>query len=88
MQLLSAGSRHRLTYMTAIKQLELVPIADYLAGELASETKHECLGGFVYAMAGAKNVQNRLAVNWLVAMGRQLQSKPCEPFNSDTKVRI
>jgi Uma2 family endonuclease len=74
--------------MTAAKQIELVAVADYLAGELASDTKHEYLGGYVYAMAGARNVHNRIAVNWLLALGQRLQGKPCETFNSDTKVRI
>ena len=74
--------------MTAAKRIELVSVADYLAGELVSETKHEYSGGYVYAMAGAKNVHNRIATSWLLAMGRRLQGKPCEPFNSDTKVRI
>jgi Uma2 family endonuclease len=74
--------------MTAAKQIELVSVADYLADELTSEIKHEYLGGHVYAMAGAKNVHNRIAVNWLSSMHAQLRGKPCEPFNSDTKVRI
>ncbi|HEY3395980.1 MAG TPA: Uma2 family endonuclease [Lacipirellulaceae bacterium] len=74
--------------MTAAKQIELVSVADYLAGELTSDTKHEYSGGYMYAMAGATNVHNRIATNWLLAMGRRLQGKPCEQFNSDTKVRI
>jgi Uma2 family endonuclease len=74
--------------MTAAKQIELVSVADYLAGELVSETKHEYSGGYVYAMAGAKNVHNRIAVALYGSFYAQLRGKPCEPFNSDTKVRI
>ena len=74
--------------MTAAKQIELVSVADYLAGELVSDIKHEYSGGYVYAMAGAKNIHNRIATNWLLALGQRLRGKPCEPFNSDTKVRI
>ena len=74
--------------MTALKHIELVSVEDYLAGELVSEVKHEYLGGYVFAMAGARNVHNRIAISWLLAIGRRLQGKPCEPFNSDTKVRI
>jgi Uma2 family endonuclease len=74
--------------MTAVKQIELVSVEDYLAGEIVSDVRHEYLGGFVYAMASAKNVHNRIATNWLLAIGRQLSGKPCEPFNSDTKIRI
>jgi len=74
--------------MTAAKQINLTTVADYLAGELASDTKHEYLGGYVYAMAGARNVHNRIAVALYGCLYAQLRGKPCEPFNSDTKVRI
>jgi Uma2 family endonuclease len=74
--------------MRAAKRIELVSVADYLAGELVSDVKHEYWGGYVYAMAGARNVHNRIATSWLLSIGRQLRGKSCEPFNSDTKVRV
>jgi Uma2 family endonuclease len=74
--------------MTAVKQIELVSVEDYLAGELTSDVKHEYLGGYVYAMAGARNVHNRIAGAILGSLYNQLRGKPCEPFNSDTKVRV
>jgi Uma2 family endonuclease len=74
--------------MTAAKQIELVSVDDYLAGELDSDIRHEYLGGFIYAMAGARNVHNRIAMAFLGSLHAQLRGKPCEPFNSDTKVRI
>ena len=74
--------------MSAAKQMELISVEDYLTGELDSEIRHEYLGGFVYAMAGARTVHNRIATNWLLAIGQKLRGKPCEPFNSDMKVRV
>jgi Uma2 family endonuclease len=74
--------------MTAAKQIEMVSVAEYLSGELGSDVKHEYSGGYLYAMAGASNLHNRIASNWLLAVGRQLEGKPCEAFNSDTKVRV
>jgi len=74
--------------MTAARPLELVSVDDYLAGELVSDVKHEYSGGYVYALAGARNIHNRVATNWALAVGQRLRGKPCEPFNSDTKVRI
>jgi Uma2 family endonuclease len=74
--------------MTAAQQIELVSVHDYLAGELVSDVRHEYSGGYVYAMAGAKNVHNRIAGAFYGSMHVQLRGKPCEPFNSDTKVRI
>ena len=74
--------------MSAAKQIELVSVADYLAGELAADVRHEYSGGYVYAMAGARTVHNRIATNLLVALGNRLRGNPCEPFNSDMKVRV
>jgi len=74
--------------MTALKQPESISIADYLAGEEVSDVKHEYLGGTVHAMAGANNRHNVISVNILALLHGLLRGKSCQPFNSDTKVRI
>jgi Uma2 family endonuclease len=74
--------------MSAAKKLKLVSVEDYLDGELDSPVKHEYLGGFVYAMAGARNVHNVIASNVLGALYMGLRGKRCRPFNSDTKIRL
>ncbi|MGI8981483.1 MAG: Uma2 family endonuclease [Pirellulaceae bacterium] len=74
--------------MSAVKKRELISVEDYLAGELRSQVKHEYLGGLAYAMAGARNAHNIIATNLIVALGARLKDKPCQPFNSDTKIRV
>jgi Uma2 family endonuclease len=74
--------------MTAAKQIELVSVDDYLAGELVSDIKHEYSAGYVYAMAGARTGHNRVAGNFFAAMHSRLRDGPCEPFTSDMKVRV
>src|ERR1700691_5404548 len=74
--------------MTAALKWNLVSVEDYLAGELDSPVKHEYLGGVVYAMAGARNLHNRIATNTLAALHFRLRGRTCQPFNSDTKVRV
>ena len=74
--------------MTAAPKLRQISVGDYLAGELISEIKHEYLGGYVYAMAGARNVHNRIATNVLGVLHGRLRGKSCQPYNSDTKIRI
>jgi Uma2 family endonuclease len=75
--------------MIALRQpSSLLKIDDYLAGEELSETKHEYLGGVVHAMAGASNRHNIIASNCLGSLVVRLRGKPCQPFNSDTKVRL
>jgi Uma2 family endonuclease len=74
--------------MTAVKKIEWVSVEDYLAAELVSEVKHEYTGGYVYAMAGARTVHNKLSVAFVSAAHFRLRGRPCQPFNSDMKVRI
>jgi Uma2 family endonuclease len=71
----------------ALKQSHL-SVADYLAGELTSDVKHEYLGGAVYAMAGAANTHNLVAVNIISGFRQRLRGHQCRTFNSDTKLRI
>jgi Uma2 family endonuclease len=74
--------------MTAALKWNLVSVEDYLAGELESPIKHEYLGGVVYAMAGARNLHNRIASSTLGKLDARLVRQPCQPYNSDTKIRI
>ncbi|MBM3996929.1 MAG: Uma2 family endonuclease [Planctomycetes bacterium] len=74
--------------MTAALKWSLVSVEDYLAGELGSPVKHEYLGGVVYAMAGARNLHNRIATNTLGSLYSRLRGRTCQPFNSDTKIRV
>jgi len=74
--------------MSTAKKLNLVPVQEYLAGELISPLKHEYLGGVVYAMAGAQNTHNIIAVNTIIALQTRLRGQKCRTFNSDTKIRI
>ncbi len=74
--------------MTTAKKLSLISVEEYLDGELKSPTKHEYLGGVLYAMAGASNVHNVIAGNTYAALHARLRGRPCRPFNSDTKIRL
>jgi Uma2 family endonuclease len=74
--------------MTAAKKLNLVSVADYLAGELVSPIKHEYLGGAVHAMAGARNVHNLIATNTTSSLHARLRGRKCRVYNSDTKIRV
>jgi Uma2 family endonuclease len=74
--------------MTVLRQPDSITVSDYLAGEEISDRKHEYLGGTVHAMAGATIRHNNIALNCLAALHGILRGKSCQPFNSDTKVRI
>jgi Uma2 family endonuclease len=76
-----------LSSMQAALNREFISVDDYLAGEEASEIKHEYVGGIVYAMAGASKEHNLIALNIYTAL-RQGLPAPCRAFVSDIKVRL
>jgi Uma2 family endonuclease len=74
--------------MSAVRKLNLVSVDEYLSGELLSPVKHEYLAGVVYAMAGARNAHNVISGNTYARLHARLHGRPCQPFNSDTKIRV
>ena len=60
---------------------------DYLAGESASEAKHEYIDGKVYAMAGASKNHQRLCSTLNRLFGNHLSGLPCDVYSSDIKVK-
>lgn len=74
--------------MTAARKLHRISVDDYLSGELVSPIKHEYVGGAVYAMAGARNVHNRIVGNTFGSLFVRLRGQRCQPYNSDTKIRV
>lgn len=74
--------------MSTALRLPLISVEDYLAGEQVSPVKHEYVGGYVYAMAGVRNVHGIIQANVIAALHTRLRGTPCRPFGSDTKIRI
>ncbi len=72
---------------TAPQKLPLTA-AEYLAGELVAQQKHEYVDGTAYAMSGASVRHNRIATNVTGTLHAQLPGQPCQVFNSDMKIRI
>lgn len=71
---------------------ELIPAPvtpeEYLAAEEKAETKHEYIGGVVYARAGGPYRHHLIATNATVSLGAQLRGSKCRVLNSDMKVRV
>src|SRR6266481_2841746 len=75
--------------MSAIAQSQpLLSVDEYLEGERFSDIRHEYVGGYVYAMAGASDDHNRIAGNIFSALHSRLSGKRCEPFINDMKLKI
>jgi len=76
-----------LTMEASAKSASLT-VEEYLAGEPASEVRHEYLGGTVYAMAGASVDHNTISLNLATSLRSHLRGKPCGAFMADVKVRL
>jgi Uma2 family endonuclease len=74
--------------MKAALKSDFVSVEDYLAGEEASDLKHEYIGGVVYAMAGVTKRHNLIAQNICQAFRQHLKGGPCSVFISDVKVQL
>ena len=67
---------------------DFISIAEYLQGELISNTKHEYLEGQVYAMAGASKNHQRIITNVVRTFSEHLKNTSCDTYASDIKIRI
>jgi Uma2 family endonuclease len=61
---------------------------DYLRGEETAASKHEFVGGEIYAMAGASERHNRIALNIAFHLRSATRGKPCRAFMADMKLRL
>jgi len=61
---------------------------DYLRQEAEAEIKHELVSGEAYAMAGASERHNRIALNIAYHLRTVTRGKACRAFMADMKLRI
>ncbi len=61
---------------------------DYIAAENAAKDKHEFVNGVIYAMAGATERHNTIALNLAAACHRARQGSGCRPFMGDMRLRL
>ncbi len=63
-------------------------VEDYLHGELVSGIKRQLIDGEVYAMGGASENHNLLALNIAGELRNHLKGSPCRTFIADMKVKV
>lgn len=63
-------------------------VAEYLAFERQSETKHEYYAGEIVAMAGASFEHNLIVGNTYASLHTQLRRRPCAVLPSDQRLRV
>ncbi len=73
-----------------MQQAQLLPISieDYLHGERDGDIRHEYMDGQVFAMAGAGEKHNIIALNLASELRRAARGTNCRAFISDMKLHI
>lgn len=74
--------------MSTLKKLRPITVEEYLEGEKLSDSRHEFVGGEVYAMVGASQAHNTIAVAVTATLYSQLRGTPCRVFAGTMKLRI
>jgi Uma2 family endonuclease len=75
--------------MTGMSEAERrMTAAAFLEWCTFQEDRYELVDGVPVAMAGAKQVHDRLTVNAIIALGRTLRDGPCRPNTADIAIRV
>jgi Uma2 family endonuclease len=74
--------------MGPAEETNFVSVDDYLSAEEMAVTRSEYIDGWVRAMSGSTIRHNRVTLNCTSSLLAKLRAKPCQPHNSDTKLRI
>ena len=74
--------------MSVQKPQFYIGVAEYLESEKDSPVRHEYVDGQMYAMAGASDRHNRIALNLASRLNDHLNGGPCEVFIADMKVIV
>lgn len=74
--------------MSSAERTEYFTVEEYLSKEEQALTKSEYIDGWIRSMSGATLRHNRVKLNCLVQLALKLHGHRCQPFDSDTKVRI
>ncbi len=61
---------------------------EYLARERCAETKSEFVNGEIFAMSGAREPHNLVAMNVGASLHSQFRGRPCRVYGSDMRVRV
>jgi Uma2 family endonuclease len=67
---------------------QYLSLKEYFQFEETSEIKHEYYQGVVFAMTGASENHNLIAVAVVRNLDIQLDDKPCRPYSSDFRLKI
>jgi Uma2 family endonuclease len=74
--------------MSVPRKLQRLSVDEYLEAEKDNAVRHEYVDGQIYAMAGASDRHNRIAINFTNPLDDPLVDGPREVFIADMKVWV
>jgi len=74
--------------MTPPEALPRMSPEDYLSYEQDQPVRHELVDGYLYAMTGATDRHEEIALNLASALRVYLRGSPCRVYKSDLKIRV
>ena len=74
--------------MGAPQQSPVSSIEDFMVWEAEQAERHEYLNGEVFAMTGARDAHNTIALNVASQLRAALRGSPCRAFIADMKLRV
>lgn len=74
--------------MSVPRKLHRLSVAEYMEAEKDSLVRHEYVDGQIFAMAGASDRHNRIAINLTGKLDTHVGDGPCEVFMADMKVWV
>src|SRR5438105_3189706 len=72
----------------AVERHAYITLEEYLEGERHSEVRHEYFDGAVFAMAGASDEHELVAMNFAAILHAHLKGKTCQVFKDGMKLRM
>lgn len=73
----------------ALPQVQFhISTEDYLRLELSSDVKHQLIDGEMYAMGGASENHNIVALNIATELKNRLKGGPCRVYMADMKLKV
>ena len=68
--------------------LPRMSVEQYLEYERSQEIRHELVDGHLYAMTGASEMHERIAMNLAAALSVHLRGSPCRAYKGDLKIAV
>ncbi|MEM7012419.1 MAG: Uma2 family endonuclease [Verrucomicrobiota bacterium] len=76
------------TMSAAAEKLDFITPEEYYRMERIATEKHDYYEGEIFNMSGGTTNHSKIKTDLLITLGVQLKGKPCQPLDSDQRVKV